>query len=171
MQALRTLLDRVVMTICVILFVEMTIVGTYQIVTRYFFNSPSTISEEIVTYSFTWLSILAAAYVFGKRGHLAMTFLSAKLTGRPRIWLDAFSEVLVFLTAFFLLAKGGYTIAAENSTQVTSSLGISMAIVYAILPVSGVIIMIYSLMNLADMFKALGSDHASEYGVQKHEED
>ncbi|MDD6317223.1 MAG: TRAP transporter small permease subunit, partial [Succinatimonas hippei] len=66
MQALRTLLDRVVMTVCVILFIEMTIVGTYQIVTRYFFNSPSTISEEIVTYSFTWLSILAAAYVFGK---------------------------------------------------------------------------------------------------------
>ena len=170
MQALRTLLDRVVMNVCVIFFVEMTIVGTYQIVTRYFFNSPSTISEEIVTYSFTWLSILAAAYVFGKRGHLAMTFLSAKFTGKPRIWLDAFSEVLVFLTALFLLTIGGYDIAVENSTQVTNSLGISMGLVYSILPISGVIIMLYSLMNLIDMFKAMGSDKASEYGVQKHED-
>lgn len=170
MQALRTLLDRVVMTVCVIFFVEMTIVGTYQIVTRYFFNSPSTISEEIVTYSFTWLSILAAAYVFGKRGHLAMTFLSAKLTGKSRIWLDAFSEALVFLTALFLLTIGGYDIAVENSTQVTNSLGISMGLVYSILPISGVIIMIYSLMNLVDMFKIMGSDKASQYGVQQHED-
>ncbi len=170
MQALRTLLDRVVMTICVVLFVEMTIVGTYQIVTRYFFNSPSTISEEIVTYSFTWLSILAAAYVFGKRGHLAMTFLSAKLTGKPRIWLDAFSEVLVFLTALFLLTIGGYDIASENSTQVTNSLGISMGLVYSVLPISGVIIMLYSLMNLMDMLRILGSGDASQYGVQKAED-
>lgn len=170
MQALRTLLDRVVMTICVVLFVEMTIVGTYQIVTRYFFNSPSTISEEIVTYSFTWLSILAAAYVFGKRGHLAMTFLSAKLTGKPRIWLDAFSEVLVFLTALFLLTIGGYDIASENSTQVTNSLGISMGLVYSVLPISGVIIMLYSLMNLMDMLRILGSGDASQYGMQKAED-
>ena len=53
MQSLRQILDKVLITICVVLFIEMTIVGTYQIVTRYFFNSPSTISEEIVTYSFT----------------------------------------------------------------------------------------------------------------------
>ncbi|MGN0908858.1 MAG: TRAP transporter small permease [Succinivibrio sp.] len=170
MQALRTLLDRVVMTVCVVLFIEMTIVGTYQIVTRYFFNSPSTFSEEVVTYSFTWLSILAAAYVFGKRGHLAMTFLSAKFTGKPRIWLDIFSEVLVFITALFLLAIGGYDIASENATQVTSALGLPMSLVYAVLPISGVIIMIYSLLNLAGMFKALGSDQASQYGAAKDED-
>lgn len=170
MQALRTLLDRVVMTVCVILFIEMTIVGTYQIVTRYFFNSPSTISEEIVTYSFTWLSILAAAYVFGKRGHLAMTFLLAKFTGKPRIALDLFSEVLIFFTALFLLLIGGYDIASENSTQVTNSLGISMGLVYAVLPISGALIMIYSLLNIADLLKTFGSDKASELGVYKHED-
>ncbi|MDY6323218.1 MAG: TRAP transporter small permease [Succinivibrio sp.] len=167
MQSLRKLLDGAVMFVCVVLFIEMTIIGTYQIVTRYFFNSPSTVSEEIVTYSFTWLSVLAAAYVFGKRGHLAMTFLSAKFTGKPRIFLDMFSEILVILTAVALLLYGGYVMVTENMDQVTNSLTISMGLVYAILPLSGAIILLYGIMNILDMFKALGSPDVDKYGAQQ----
>ena len=167
MQSLRKLLDGAVMFVCVVLFIEMTIIGTYQIVTRYFFNSPSTVSEEIVTYRFTWLSVLAAAYVFGKRGHLAMTFLSAKFTGKPRIFLDMFSEILVILTAVALLLYGGYVMVTENMDQVTNSLTISMGLVYAILPLSGAIILLYGIMNILDMFKALGSPDVDKYGAQQ----
>ena len=167
MQSLRKLLDGAVMFVCVVLFIEMTIIGTYQIVTRYFFNSPSTVSEEIVTYSFTWLSVLAAAYVFGKRGHLAMTFLSAKFTGKPRIFLDMFSEILVILTAVALLLYGGYVMVTENMDQVTNSLTISMGLVYAILPLSGAIILLYGIMNILDMFKALGLPEVDNYGAQQ----
>ena len=164
MQALRQLLDRVVMFICVVLFIEMTIVGTYQISCRYFFNSPSTVSEEIVTYSFTWLSILAAAYVFGKREHLAMTFLSGKMRGAKRVFLDMFSEILVILTAVFLLIYGGYIMAVENADQLTNSLTISMGAVYSVLPISGVIILLYGLMNLIDLLKILNSPDLEKYG-------
>lgn len=165
MQGLRDLLDKLLMFICVVLFIEMTIVGTYQIVTRYFFNSPSTVSEEIVTYSFTWLSILGAAYVFGKRGHLAMTFLSSKFTGKSRLFLDLFSEVLVVLTAVMLLVYGGYIMSVENSTQETASLGISMGLMYAVLPIAGVIICIYGLLNLINMLQILNSPEVDSYGV------
>ena len=164
MQALRQLLDRVVMFICVVLFIEMTIVGTYQISCRYFFNSPSTVSEEIVTYSFTWLSILAAAYVFGKRGHLAMTFLSGKMRGAKRVFLDMFSEILVILTAVFLLIYGGYIMAVENADQLTNSLTISMGAVYSVLPISGVILLLYGLMNRIDLLKILNSPDLEKYG-------
>lgn len=53
MQVLRKVLDKCITSFCVLLFMAMTCIGTYQIVTRYFFNSPSTISEELITYSFT----------------------------------------------------------------------------------------------------------------------
>lgn len=164
MQALRKLMDSIVMTICVVLFIEMTIVGTYQICTRYFFNDPSTVSEEIVTYSFTWLSILGAAYVFGKRGHLAMTFLSCKFTGPSRVFLDMFSELLIVLTAVFLLVYGGYVMTVENASQMTNALVISMGAMYAVLPISGVIILVYGVMNLIDLLKVLGSKDVHEYG-------
>lgn len=164
MQALRSLLDKLLMVICVVLFVEMTIVGTYQIVTRYFFNSPSTISEEIVTYSFTWLSILSAAYVFGKRGHLCMTFLYSKFFGKKKLFLDMFAEILIILTAILLLIHGGWAMTQDNLGQVTASLGISMGYMYAVLPVSGVLICIYGILNFIDMLKKLTSPDVDSYG-------
>ena len=166
MQSLRQILDKVLVSICVVLFIEMTIVGTYQIVTRYFFNSPSTISEEMVTYSFTWLSILGAASVFGKRGHLCLSFFSAKFTGRKKAYLDIFSELCVMLTAVSLLIYGGYIMSTENFSQETASLGISMGLLYAVLPISGIIICLYSILNIMDIVKALSSPDAENYGIR-----
>lgn len=166
MQMLRKIMDKSIMTFCVCLFMMMTVVGTYQIVTRYFFNSPSTISEELITYSFTWLSILSASYVFGQRGHLCMSFVYSKFTGAKRVFLDIFSEVLVILTAVFLLIYGGYIMANENMNQLTASLGVNMGLMYAVLPLSGVIILVYGLLNLADMFKKLKSPDLAAYGLE-----
>ena len=163
MQALRKIMDKFLIVICVVLFIEMTIVGTYQIVTRYFFNSPSTISEELVTYSFTWLSILGAAYVFGKRGHLCMSFFVSRFSGKKRVCFDLFAEALVVLTAITLLIYGGYIMAEQNSTQVTASLGVSMGLMYAVLPLAGVLMCIYSLLNLADLVKLLRSPDVDSY--------
>lgn len=47
---------RVLSIVIIFLFAFMTVIGTYQIVTRYFFNKPSTVSEELLTYSFTWMA-------------------------------------------------------------------------------------------------------------------
>ena len=37
---------------------------------RYIFKSPSTVSEELISYSFAWMSMFAASYIFGKRDHM-----------------------------------------------------------------------------------------------------
>lgn len=75
MHKLRAAIMKILGVVITLLFILMTLVGTYQIVTRYFFNRPSTISEELLTYSFTWMSLLASAYVFGKRDHMRMGFM------------------------------------------------------------------------------------------------
>ena len=84
MHKLRAAIMKILGVVITLLFILMTLVGTYQIVTRYFFNRPSTISEELLTYSFTWMSLLASAYVFGKRDHMRMGFMADKLTGPAR---------------------------------------------------------------------------------------
>ena len=42
MIKLKNILTKILEVICVIMFAFITIVGTYQIVTRYVFNAPST---------------------------------------------------------------------------------------------------------------------------------
>lgn len=69
------------------------------------------------------------------------------------------------LTAVSLLIYGGYIMSTENFSQETASLGISMGFMYAVLPISGVIICLYGLLNLLDIFKVLSSPDVDRYGV------
>ena len=134
-----------------LLFILMTLVGTYQIVTRYFFNRPSTISEELLTYSFTWMSLLASAYVFGKRDHMRMGFMADKLTGPARRYLEIFIDTLSFFFAAVVMVYGGISITRLTMIQITASLRISMGWIYIIVPIAGLLIMVFSVMNAVDM--------------------
>ena len=49
LHTIRKWLDKIVGTICIFLFALMVVVGSYQIITRFIFNNPSTISEELLT--------------------------------------------------------------------------------------------------------------------------
>jgi len=149
MSNLKNIMNKVLETICVFIFAFITIVGTYQIVVRYVFNSPSTVSEELLTYSFTWLALLAAALVFGMKEHMAMTYFADKIKGKKRI------EVIVMLFAISVLIFGGVSITRLTMTQVTASLGIPMGYVYAVVPISGVITVIYNILNISELFKQI----------------
>ena len=134
-----------------LIFAAMVIIGTYQIVTRFVFNSPSTVSEELLTYSFTWMALLATAYVFGKRDHMRMGFLAAKFSDKAQKALSIAAEVLIMLLAGAVMVYGGVTIVQLTMTQSTASLGIPMGVVYIILPVSGILIVFYSILNIVDL--------------------
>ena len=137
--------------VIIALFVFMTLIGSYQIVTRYFFNKPSTVSEELLTYSFTWMALLASAYVFGKRDHMRMGFLADQLTGAPRKYLEIGIDLLSFLLAAVVMVYGGIAITKLTMIQKTASLQVPMAYIYVIVPVPGALIMIFSLMNAIDV--------------------
>ena len=151
MHKVRAGFMRVLGIVITCLFALMTVIGTYQIVTRYFFNRPSTVSEELLTYSFTWMSLLASAYVFGKRDHMRMGFLADKFTGPGRRYLEAAIDLLTFAFAGVVMVYGGISITKLTMIQTTASLRGPMGYIYVIVPVTGVLIMLFSLMNAADM--------------------
>ena len=153
MEKATKLLNKCLEVICVAIFVFITIIGTYQIVTRYVFNAPSTVSEELLTYSFTWLAVLSAALVFGKRDHMRMSYVADKFTGFKALIMGIASEVLVMVFSGAVMVYGGIAITKLTMTQVTASLGVSMAIIYVVVPISGVLIMIYNVLNIAHLIK------------------
>lgn len=148
LHAVKKGIDRVLSIACAVIFGAMVIIGTYQIVTRFIFNRPSTVSEELLTYSFAWMALLATAYVFGKRDHMRMGFLADKFSKPVQKLLNIVSELLVMLLAGAVMVYGGFTIVQLTMTQSTASLGIPMGVVYVIIPISGILIVIYSVLNL-----------------------
>lgn len=151
MHKVRAVIMRLLGIVITILFAMMTVIGTYQIVTRYFFNRPSTVSEELLTYSFTWMALLASAYVFGRRDHMRMGFLADKIKGPAKKCLEIAIDILTFAFAGVVMVYGGISITKLTMIQTTASLRVPMGYIYAIVPVTGVLIMLFSLMNAADM--------------------
>ena len=60
------------------------------------------------------------------------------------------SELLVMFFSALVLVYGGASITKLTATQITASLGVNMSYIYMILPICGVIIVIYSLLNIAE---------------------
>ena len=162
MHKVRAGIMRVLGIVITCLFALMTVIGTYQIVTRYFFNRPSTVSEELLTYSFAWMALLSSAYVFGRREHMRMAFLANKFHGGARKFLELLGEVFSFAFAAGVMAYGGVEITKLTMTQVTASLQIPMGYVYVVLPVTGFLIMFFSLVNAMDTLAANFTDDFSE---------
>ena len=152
LHKIRKNIDTALSSVCIFLFAVMVVVGTYQIVTRFVFNRPSTISEELLTYTFAWMAMLASSYVFGKRDHMKMSFLVDKLPAEKRRILDIVIEGLLVLFAAAVLIYGGFTIMNLTMTQKTASLAISMGIVYAVMPLSGILITFYGILNITDLY-------------------
>ncbi len=156
MNKLRSILNKVIETICMILLVFMVVLGTWQIITRYVFNNPSTISEDLLIYSFVWMALLGSAYVFGKKDHMTMVFLRQKLEGKSdkvKLGLNVMTELVVMVFSALVLVLGGVQISMLAMGQISPALGISMGYIYLALPLSGIITIIYNILNLADLKK------------------
>lgn len=157
LKKIRKTINAVLDFFCVLVFLFMVLTGIYQILVRYFFQNPSTVSEELLTYSFVWMALLASARVFGKREHLRMGFWADKLTGSLQKTAQLLGEVLVLGFAVSVQVWGGYRIMQLSMTQITASLGIPMGILYLILPFSGICTAIYSVLNILDLILQPGS--------------
>lgn len=147
-NALKNNLNRVLSAICAIMLAFMTLVATYQVFARYILKNPSTMSEDILSYSFVWTSLLATALVFGERDHMNLTFFIDKTNPLIRLCLSIFSEVLIMIIAIVVFIFGGKGFMNVGSMQISPTLGITMNLVYMILPISGILTIIYNIINI-----------------------
>ena len=150
---LRKAIDFVLSRAGAVIFALMVCIGAYQIVTRYFFGKPSTVSEELLTYSFTWMALLASAYVFGKRDHMRMGFIADNVAGVLRKLLETAIELLIMVMVAGIMIYGGASLMQLTLTQKTASLGIPMGVIYTIVPVSGALIFVYGILNIIDLWR------------------
>ena len=158
METLRKGLDKVLEFVCCVLLGLMTIFATWQVASRYVFNKPSTVTEELVLICFVWMGLLGAAYVFGKQEHMRMSFLVDKLSEKNQEKMQLLAEVMVIIFAVLILIFGGLKMSQLSMVQSSSSLQIPMGYIYLALPLSGIITVIYNVLNIHLLVKKITSD-------------
>ena len=145
MEKLRNTLNKVLNLLAGLSMTVMVVLTTYQVIVRYIFNSPSTWSEELVGYLFGWSTMLGAT---GERGHMNIPVLVDRFNPTMRKAFHIFAEVIAFIFSAAILVFGGFQVSKLAMGQQTSSLGVAVGVFYWVMPVCGVIILIYSILNI-----------------------
>lgn len=148
MESLKNVLDKILSIVCVIIFIAMVLLTTYQVTVRYVFKSPSSISETLTRYLFVWLIILSATYVFGQRDHICITALKNTFSKGGQKIASIFGECVIIIFSVLIMIYGGGVITKMNMLQYDSILKIPVGLIYSVIPICGVLIIFYSVINI-----------------------
>lgn len=162
MKQLRKVLDVILSVLAGGSFILMTVLTCYQVITRYILGNPSSWSEELVSYLFAWMALLGASLVCGERGHMNIPLLVEKVGPGARKGLCILAEVIAAGFAATILVYGGVQITNLAMGQMTSSLGVAIGVFYVVLPLSGVLNVIYSIMNIIEILNGTINLDAAE---------
>ena len=131
----------------------------WQVFTRFVLRDPSSYTEELARYLLIWVGLFGAAYCVSKRMHLSIDVLTERLRGRAKVASDLFIYGAVFAFALLAMVIGGLRLVYITLTlnQVSAALQVKLGYVYLALPLSGVLILFYS---VAGMIEAMARREA-----------
>lgn len=151
MNQIRKLLNTTLNILAGGSFLIMILLTCWQVFTRYLLGNPSSWSEELVSYLFAWMALLGASLVVGERGHMNIPLLAENANPSVRKILSIFAEVIAALFAGVILVYGGIQITDLAMAQMTSSLGVPVGLFYIVLPLSGILNIIYCIINIIEI--------------------
>jgi len=124
----------------------------WQGFTRYVISAPSQFTQELARYLLIWIGILGSGYAAGQRAHLSLELLPESLEGRQLSWLKIVIEGSVLAFAFIVMVVGGVRLVyiLILSGQTSATLNLLIGYVYAVVPLSGLLISFYSVIHIME---------------------
>ena len=127
----------------------------WQVISRYLLGDPASYTEEVARFLLIWIGILGAALAYRKRAHLGFSLLVDKLSGQnKKVALTLIASVVILFCAIVMVNGGALLVELTWSlNQISASLGIKMGYVYSVLPLSGLLIIFYSLVDIHNLWQ------------------
>ena len=150
MAELRKLIDKILGRALVVIMSIMVVNVLWQVFTRYVTGDPSSFTDELARYLMIWIGILGAAYVAGKNLHVAIDILPSRASAKTQKKLRTIVTVLVifFVLVAFVIGGSRLVYISYLLGQQSPALQIPLAVVYMILPISGLLIIFYKVSDL-----------------------
>lgn len=151
---MRNSIDRILTLLLITLMSTMVISTLLQVFARLInLNVPFT--EELTIYSMMWVTLFGSAYTFGLRKQIAIDALHSALRESSKWKLEIIVEVIIAVFAVLILIIGGtrFVYITFKLGQVSSVMQIAKGWIYIAIPISGVLVMVYNLLNIKDILK------------------
>ncbi|GAA0878903.1 TRAP transporter small permease [Algoriphagus jejuensis] len=150
-------LDLLIGHMLVVLMALMVLNVTWQVTSRYVFQSPSSFTDELSRYMLIWVGMLGTAYVAGKNEHLAIDILLTKLKGKAQLKLMILIHVCILVFAVTAMMIGGSNLVYITFIlgQKSATLQIPLAYIYGMVPFSGILVAYYQVYSIVQLSQTL----------------
>ena len=148
---------------CIFLCI-LTLLLFIEVVSRYFFHHSSALNSEIAGQCFIWFIYLSISYVTGQKNHIVVDIAPMIF---PKSWLkviDVISNIIFLVFSAIMTMLVMSTIEYQFTLTIS---GISMGVVYSIIPFAFGIMTVRLLLFTYDSIRAVlnpssreGEDHA-----------
>jgi len=157
MEKTYKLLNKTIETFLVLIFSLLVLDVVWQVVSRYVVGQSSSFTEEFARFALIWLTVLGAAYINGqKEGHLSMDFLLSKLPMEKQKKRQKKIQLIMAIFALVIMIIGGGNLVYTTLKlgQISPALLVPLGFVYAIVPISGAIIIFFSIYHINRTLKS-----------------
>ncbi|BEH02064.1 hypothetical protein brsh051_13450 [Brooklawnia propionicigenes] len=143
----QRVVDAILRWVCIVLFALLVILVVYQVVIRSF-GGGNAWTEAMARIIFIWQGIIGAAYVIGENDDVAIDFLVRKFPAAVVKFFEVLAHSIVGFFAVWVMIMGGWRLADSAFDQTVELLPFSQGQIYLILPVTGILIAIYCILNI-----------------------
>lgn len=157
MEKIYHLLNKAIETFLVLIFSLLVLDVVWQVVSRYIVGQSSSFTEEFARFALIWLTVLGAAYINGqKEGHLSMDFLLSKLPLEKQKKRQKIIQLImaVFALVVMIIGGGNLVYITLKLGQISPALHVPLGFVYAIVPISGAMIIFFSIYHIKRTLKS-----------------
>lgn len=147
------------------IFVLLVLDVVWQVVSRYIVGQSSSFTEEFARFALIWLTVLGAAYINGQReGHLSMDFLLSKLPEKKRLKRQRIIQIVMAVFALVVMIIGGGNLVYTTLSlgQISPALNVPLGFVYAIVPLSGLLIIFFSIYHYRYTFNPASDEYRND---------
>ena len=147
---MKATIDKYLSYILIFLMAAMTLDVLWGVFTRYLLGSQADWSEELARFLLIWIGILGAAYASGQRMHLSIDLLMPKLGENGQRRLFIFININIIFFALTVMVIGGFRLMYITQVlgQLSAALRIPLYLVYAVMPLSGLLVIYYKIHDL-----------------------
>lgn len=155
MNSLVKLINVLVQKTLILMMTMIVVTVTWQVFSRFILASPSSFTEELSRFLLIWIGMLGAAYAYHTRAHLGLDLFVNKCPPTKKRSLMISIELMVLIFASTILVFGGTSLVAMTLElkQTSAALEVQVGLVYLVVPISGVLICMYSVDNLLRLLR------------------
>ena len=146
----RHKIDKILGNTLVVIMSVMVINVLWQVFTRFVVGTPSSFTDELARFLMIWVGVLGAAYISGRRMHVAIDLLPMRLNKEGQHKLKVFVNVVIITFCLAAFVIGGLRLVYITYTleQYSPALQIPLAAVYLVIPISGILIIFYKISDI-----------------------